>query len=175
MDVGKRPPDVHEAHAAVIDDDGGGGISRDERVPAPPFRAFDRLQEDARPVAGQGREQPDGGRHVGQQLGPDGDERPGGREPHEPKGGRAPTFFYEGVEHEMDVEALLRPMVERSGLELVDVTLTREPGRRVLRVTVDQDGGVDLETIAQLSEKVSRRLDLEDPVAGRYQLEITSP
>ena len=94
---------------------------------------------------------------------------------HEPKGGRAPTFFYEGVEHEMDVEALLRPMVEHTGLELVDVTLARETGRRVLRVTVDQDGGVDLETIAELSEKVSRRLDLENPVAGRYQLEITSP
>jgi ribosome maturation factor RimP len=75
----------------------------------------------------------------------------------------------------MDVEALLRPVVERAGLELVDVTFARETGRRVLRVTVDQDGGVDLETIAQLSDKVSRRLDLEDAVAGRYQLEITSP
>jgi ribosome maturation factor RimP len=75
----------------------------------------------------------------------------------------------------MDVEPLLRPVVEHAGLELVDVTFTREGGRRVLRVTVDRDGGVDLDTIAELSERISRRLDLEDAVDGRYHLEISSP
>jgi ribosome maturation factor RimP len=94
---------------------------------------------------------------------------------HEPAGGRAPTFFFEGVEHGMDVEALLRPVVERAGLELVDVTLARETGRRVLRVTVDRDGGVDLDTITAITQMVSRRLDLEDAVEGRYHLEVTSP
>ena len=45
----------------------------------------------------------------------------------------------------MDVEALLRPVVEAAGLELVDAAFTRERGRRILRVTVDRDstGGVD--------------------------------
>lgn len=76
----------------------------------------------------------------------------------------------------MDVEALLRPVVEAAGLELVDAAFTREHGRRVLRVTVDLDaGGVDLDTIAEVSGRISRRLDLEDVVSGRYDLEVSSP
>jgi ribosome maturation factor RimP len=75
----------------------------------------------------------------------------------------------------MDVEALLRPVVEGAGLELVDLTFGREGGRRILRVTVDRDGGVDLDSIADVSEKISRRLDLEDVAEDRYRLEVTSP
>jgi ribosome maturation factor RimP len=75
----------------------------------------------------------------------------------------------------MDVEALVRPVVESSGLELVEVTFGREEGRKVLRVTVDREGGLDLDTIAQTSEKISRRLDLEGFEAGPYALEVSSP
>ena len=75
----------------------------------------------------------------------------------------------------MDAEALVRPVIEGEGLELVDVTFGRESGRRILRVTVDRDGGVDLETISQLSGKVSRRLDLEGFEPGPYALEVTTP
>jgi ribosome maturation factor RimP len=46
----------------------------------------------------------------------------------------------------------------------------------VLRVTVDRpEGGLDLDTIAQLAEKVSRRLDLEGFAPGPYRLEVSSP
>jgi len=75
----------------------------------------------------------------------------------------------------MDLEALVAPAVESAGLELVDVTFRREGGRRVLRVTVDREGGVDLDTIADTSERVSRRLDVEGFEPGPYALEVTSP
>ncbi len=75
----------------------------------------------------------------------------------------------------MDVEALVRPVVEASGLELWDVTFRKEGGRMVLRVTVDQKGGVDLDTISETSERLSRRLDLEGFGRGRYSLEVSSP
>jgi ribosome maturation factor RimP len=75
----------------------------------------------------------------------------------------------------VDAEALVRPVIEGEGLELVDVTLGRESGRRILRVTVDRDGGVDLETLSKLSGKVSRRLDLEGFEPGPYALEVTTP
>lgn len=77
----------------------------------------------------------------------------------------------------MDVEALVRPVVEAAGLELVEAVVARERGRRVLRVTVDREGGVDLDAIAEVSERISRRLDLEgfDPGAGPYSLEVSSP
>jgi ribosome maturation factor RimP len=77
----------------------------------------------------------------------------------------------------MDVEALLRPVVEAAGLELVDAAFIRENGRRILRVTVDRDGpgALDLDTIAEVSGRISRRLDLEDAVPGRYDLQVSSP
>ena len=74
-----------------------------------------------------------------------------------------------------DAEALVRPVVEAAGLELVDVTFRRETGRRVLRLVVDRPGGVDLDTISEISERVSRRLDLERFGPGPYSLEVSSP
>jgi ribosome maturation factor RimP len=75
----------------------------------------------------------------------------------------------------MRLEALVGPVVESAGLELVEVSFVTEGGRRVLRVTVDREGGVDLETISRTSEAISRRLDLEDAIAGSYALEVSSP
>jgi ribosome maturation factor RimP len=75
----------------------------------------------------------------------------------------------------MDLEGLVRPVVEAAGLELVEVALHSGKGRRVLRVTVDREGGVDLDTIAETSERVSRRLDLEGYQPGPYTLEVSSP
>lgn len=75
----------------------------------------------------------------------------------------------------MDAETLVRPVVEAAGVDLVDVTFGREGGRRILRLTVDRDGGVDLDAISDLSEKVSRRLDLEGFEPGPYDLEVTTP
>lgn len=76
----------------------------------------------------------------------------------------------------MDVEALVRPVVESTGLELWEVSYRKENGRMVLRVTVDREGGVDLDTISDTSERLSRRLDLEGFAGPRsYSLEVTSP
>jgi ribosome maturation factor RimP len=75
----------------------------------------------------------------------------------------------------VDAEALVRPVIEGEGLELVDVTFARESGRRILRVTVDREGGVDLDSISELSQKVSRRLDLEGFEPGPYALEVSTP
>jgi len=75
----------------------------------------------------------------------------------------------------VETEALVRPVVEGAGLELVDVTDRGERGSRVLRVTIDRDGGIDLDTIATISDKLARRLDLEGFGQGSYQLEVSSP
>jgi ribosome maturation factor RimP len=75
----------------------------------------------------------------------------------------------------VDAEALVKPVIEGEGLELVDVTFGRESGRRILRVTVDHEDGVDLDTISEVSQKVSRRLDLEGFEPGPYALEVSTP
>lgn len=75
----------------------------------------------------------------------------------------------------MDVEALVVPVVESSGLELWEVSFRGEGGRSVLRVSVDREGGVDIDAIAEVSERLSRRLDLEDFGPRGYTLEVSSP
>lgn len=75
----------------------------------------------------------------------------------------------------MDVEALLAPVVKAEGLELYDVARGREGGRKVLRVMVDRPGGVDIDTLTRLSERISRRLDDEGYETGPYDLQVSSP
>jgi ribosome maturation factor RimP len=66
-------------------------------------------------------------------------------------------------------------VVQAAGLDLVDVEMRRGGKRGLLRVTVDREGGVDLDTIAGVSERLSRRLDVEGFDPGPYSLEVTSP
>lgn len=69
------------------------------------------------------------------------------------------------------VAALVAPMAEERGLDLYDV----EQHQSSLRILVNRAGGVDIDTLAELSRAVSRALDEDDPVAGKYTLEVSSP
>ena len=60
------------------------------------------------------------------------------------------------------------------GLELDDVQVSGR-GSRLLRITVDRRGGVDVQTLAEASRALSRRLDELDLFDGPYSLEVTSP
>jgi ribosome maturation factor RimP len=72
------------------------------------------------------------------------------------------------------VRSLAEPVLARHGAELVELIVRR--GRtQLVRLVADREGGIDLETCARISEDVSRLLDAEDPIAGRYTLEVTSP
>jgi len=66
-------------------------------------------------------------------------------------------------------------ILDRRGLELVELSFKGESVGRVLRVTVDKvEGRVSLDELAEVSEEISRALDLEDPIDGRYTLEVSS-
>ena len=71
------------------------------------------------------------------------------------------------------------PVLAALGLDLYDVELAGSGSGRTLRVTIDRDGGVDLESITTATEAVSRVMDCapEGVVAprGSYTLEVTSP
>ena len=69
------------------------------------------------------------------------------------------------------VRAAVSPLLADLGLEVYDV----ERAGGTLRITVDREGGVDLDTIALATRIVSRELDHTDPIPGRYTLEVTSP
>lgn len=68
---------------------------------------------------------------------------------------------------------LLDPVVSGLGYELVGVEF--EGRTRALRVYIDRDGGVSLEDCSRVSYHVSGILDVEDPISGRYHLEVSSP
>lgn len=66
-------------------------------------------------------------------------------------------------------------MASDRGLELVDVEWKPQPGGAVLRVCADKEGGIGLDELQGLSEEVSAILDVEDPIASAYTLEVSSP
>ena len=71
---------------------------------------------------------------------------------------------------------LLAPVVEAQGLDLEDVVVTQAGKRRQLRVVVDQDGGISLDTVAAVSTAVAAQLDDSDAMGGSpYVLAVTSP
>ena len=74
-----------------------------------------------------------------------------------------------------EVRDLAQSVAGRRDLRLWDVELGGGRGNSVVRVYVDGERGVDLDTVAEISQELSRGLDLRDPFPGRYVLEVSSP
>ena len=70
---------------------------------------------------------------------------------------------------------MLAPSVEALGCELLGVQLSRGPRHSVLRIYIDSPDGITLDDCEKVSHQVSGILDVEDPVAGEYSLEVSSP
>lgn len=74
-----------------------------------------------------------------------------------------------------EVRELAEAVTRRRDLTLWDIEMGGRPGRSIVRVFVAGEKGVDLDTVAEISEEISRGLDLKDPIPGRYTLEVSSP
>jgi ribosome maturation factor RimP len=62
------------------------------------------------------------------------------------------------------------------GYELVELEVKRRPDGGLLRLYVDKPGGgIGLDELQSVSEEVSAILDVEDPIASAYTLEVSSP
>lgn len=71
---------------------------------------------------------------------------------------------------------LVRGVVEPMGYELVGVEhLSQGESGDLLRIYIDKDIGVGLEDCTAVSHQLSGVLDVEDPIAGEYNLEVSSP
>lgn len=73
------------------------------------------------------------------------------------------------------LNGLLTPCVEALGYELADLELKRERRGQVLRLFIDQESGIALDDCELVSGQVSALLDVEDPIPGHYNLEVSSP
>ena len=79
------------------------------------------------------------------------------------------------ADYQSAVRAAAEPVLSSLGLELVDVEIVGSGRARTLRLTVDRDGGVDLDGLAQANGPVSDALDAVDALSGPYTLELSSP
>lgn len=76
---------------------------------------------------------------------------------------------------EQKVTALLFPITEEKGLELVDVEFVKEGPNWYLRVYIDKENGVTIEDCEEVSRLLEKKLDEADPIVQAYILEVSSP
>ena len=70
---------------------------------------------------------------------------------------------------------LLEPVVAGMGYELVEIEYNPSARHGLLRLYIDHEDGIQLEDCSDVSNQVSALLDVEDPIPGHYNLEISSP
>jgi len=74
-----------------------------------------------------------------------------------------------------ELQKLIEPAIERLGYELTDLEVRLSGQGGLLRLTIDKPDGIDLDDCEKVSHAVSALLDVEDPVPGNYNLEVSSP
>jgi len=70
---------------------------------------------------------------------------------------------------------LVASAVEPLGYELVGLEYISQGRHSILRVYIDSPNGINLEDCEKASHQVSAVLDVEDPITGEYNLEMSSP
>ncbi|MFQ1015709.1 ribosome maturation factor RimP [Avibacterium paragallinarum] len=70
---------------------------------------------------------------------------------------------------------LLQDSVEDLGCELWGIECQRMGRFLTVRLYIDKEGGVSVDDCADVSRQVSAILDVEDPIADKYNLEVSSP
>ncbi len=85
-----------------------------------------------------------------------------------------------GVAHERTagesgLGVVLGPSVTALGYELVGIEYVPARGGATLRVYIDSEAGISLDDCERVSHQLSGVLEVEDPIPGRYTLEVSSP
>ena len=73
------------------------------------------------------------------------------------------------------LEKIIRPAVEAAGFEFWGLEYLSQGKHSILRVFIEHENGIDVDDCAEVSHQVSGVLDVEDPISGFYNLEISSP
>ena len=74
-----------------------------------------------------------------------------------------------------ELQELLEPTVGRLGYELSDLEVKVGSKGGIVRVFIDHPDGIGIEDCETVSLALRALLDVEDPVAGNYDLEVSSP
>ncbi len=91
-------------------------------------------------------------------------------------GGPWALFYYlSDMAQHTALEAIIEPAVLAVGFEFVGLEYFKRREGALLRIYIDGEHGVPLDACAQVSRQISAVLDVEDPIAGSYSLEVSSP
>ena len=74
-----------------------------------------------------------------------------------------------------ELARLLEPRIERLGYEMADLEVKLGGRGGVVRVFIDHPDGISLDDCEKVSRVISALLDVEDPLPGHYNLEVSSP
>lgn len=77
--------------------------------------------------------------------------------------------------YESKTEALIQPILDRMGFELVDVEYVKEGQEFYLRAYIDKPGGITIEDCVAVSREMNELLDEHDYISGTYTFEVSSP
>ncbi len=69
---------------------------------------------------------------------------------------------------------IAKQAADAQGVEIFDIELLGK-GKLLLRVMIDKETGVTLDDCESFSKSFSAFLDVEDPISGPYNLEVSSP
>ena len=78
-------------------------------------------------------------------------------------------------EQRVNLDTLLRPVITDLGYVCWGIERLGQGRASLLRIYIDSDSGVTLQDCEKVSNRVSGVLDVEDPIAGEYLLEVSSP
>jgi ribosome maturation factor RimP len=73
------------------------------------------------------------------------------------------------------VQELAVRVASGHGVEVLELSLRGQGRGRVLRVVLDAEEPVEADVVELVSKELSRALDADDPVAGSYTLEVSTP
>ncbi len=75
----------------------------------------------------------------------------------------------------MNLEETIEMTVKACGVELYDIATAKENDRNIFRVYISSNNGISLDKCAEVSRLISPILDVEEPMGGKYNLEVSSP
>ena len=71
---------------------------------------------------------------------------------------------------------ILEPIASNMGLDLEDVEIKSAGKHSIVQVSIDKDGGINLDEVAQISNQLSEALDAKEVLGEKpYTLEVGSP
>jgi ribosome maturation factor RimP len=75
----------------------------------------------------------------------------------------------------MELEEQIKLTVEGCGVSLYDIVNVRENDNNIYRIYITSPDGVNLDKCEEISKLIAPILDVNEPMRGKYFLEVSSP